>query len=74
MTVLDSIPKEQPKMSEVIITSERLLTSQSLSSITIIVISCKILAEEMIKLQIVSPQYNNNEIDSDISVQVVISI
>ncbi|VBB26366.1 unnamed protein product [Acanthocheilonema viteae] len=47
----DSIPKEQPKMSEVEVTSECFLTAQSSSSITDIVIPCKILTEEMIKLQ-----------------------
>ncbi|CAG9535643.1 unnamed protein product [Cercopithifilaria johnstoni] len=68
----DSISKEQPKLSEVAVTSEYSLTAQSSSSITDIVIPCKILTKEMIKLEVVvSSQQNNDEIDSGKSVQML---
>ncbi|OZC07937.1 ankyrin repeat protein [Onchocerca flexuosa] len=66
-----SVPKEHlmhTEISEVAVTSECALTAQSSNSSADIIFPSKILAEEMIKMQIVSLQQNNNEINTDKSV------
>uniref|UniRef100_A0A158Q790 ANK_REP_REGION domain-containing protein n=1 Tax=Elaeophora elaphi TaxID=1147741 RepID=A0A158Q790_9BILA len=67
----DLICKDQPKISEVVVTTECFLTAQPSNSITDIILPSKILAEEIIKLQVISSQENNDEIDPDKSVQIL---
>ncbi|VDK64041.1 unnamed protein product [Onchocerca ochengi] len=64
----DSVPKEHlmyMEMSEVAVTSECVLTAHSSNSRADIIFPSKILAEKMIKMQIISLQQNNNEINAD---------